>query len=174
MLSDLFNIVQMFLAGQMLGAYALLAMISASLALQIVIVLIQNSHRGKRVVSWEILLVLSLFKAGIDAIRVAGGDEQVAGSPMDPLTEMLIGKSIEMVFESIPGAVLQMILLLYGNWSTAAMLSILVSCLSTAFTATMLAYDLDTNAAKRKLAPDFYGYGVAPDACDDRHSCTPR
>ena len=80
---------------------------------------------------------------------------------------MLFGKGIEMVFESIPGAVLQMILLLYGNWTTAAMLSILVSCLSTAFTATMLAYDLDTNAAKRKSAPWFYGCGAAPDACED-------
>ena len=175
MLSDLFNIVQMFLAGQILGAYALLAMILASLASQIALVVIQNSHRGKRVLAWEILLVLSLFKAGVDAIRVAGGEEQVAGSPMDPLMEMLFGKGIEMVFESIPGAVLQMVLLLYGNWTTAAMLSILMSCLSTAFTATMLAYDLDTNAAKRKFAPEFYGYGVPTDICDDQpHSCNPR
>jgi hypothetical protein len=34
----------------------------------------------------------------------------------------------------------------------------LLSCLSTAFTATMIAYDLDTNAAKRKNNPEFFGY----------------
>jgi hypothetical protein len=42
--------------------------------------------------------------------------------------------------------------------TTAALLSILLSCLSTAFTATMLAYDYDTNAARRKLSPELYGY----------------
>ena len=49
------------------------------------------------------------------------------------------------------------IIVLYNGLTTAALLSILLSCLSTAFTATMVAYDLDTNAAKRKNNPEFYG-----------------
>ena len=53
---------------------------------------------------------------------------------------------------------LQAIIVLYSGVTTAALLSILLSCLSTAFTATMIAYDLDTNAAKRKSNPEFYGY----------------
>jgi hypothetical protein len=88
---------------------------------------------------------------------VARGEDQIAGCPFDPLTEMVICKVVEMVFESIPGAVLQTIFALYNGWTTAALLSILISCLSTAFTATMVAYDLDTNVQKRKNTPEFFG-----------------
>jgi hypothetical protein len=157
MLSDMNNIVQMFLAGQSLGAYALLAMILACLALQIVVVVYQNLHRGTRVVAWEVFLVISLFKPGVDAIRVASGEEQVAGCPIDPLIEMTLCKVIELVLESIPGAVLQTYFLLYGDWTTAAILSIAISCLSTSFTATMIDYDMDTNAARRRTDPEFFG-----------------
>jgi hypothetical protein len=62
-----------------------------------------------------------------------------------------------MVFESIPGAVLQAAFALYNGWTTAALLSILISCLSTAFTATMVAFDLDTNVPKRTTTPEFFG-----------------
>jgi hypothetical protein len=158
MLSDINNIASLFLAGQTVGAFALLGIISASLALQILVVVVQNSHRGKRVVAREMLLVLSLLKAGIDAIRVARGDEHIAGCPVDPITEMTMCKCAELVCESIPGALLQMLLLLmYNHWTTAAILSILISCLSTAFTATILAYDYDTNVTKREENHAFYG-----------------
>ena len=103
-------------------------------------------------------MVLSLCKAGVDALRVARGEGHVAGAPIDPLTEMILCKFFEMVFESIPGGLLQAIFILYNGVTTAALLSILLSCLSTAFTTTMIAYDLDTNAAKRKNNPEFYGY----------------
>ena len=73
--------------------------------------------------------------------------------------EMVFSKVVELVFESIPGAVLQAIFLLSGGWTTAAVVSIAISCLSTAFTATMLAYDMDMNAAKRRNNPEFYGCG---------------
>ena len=71
--------------------------------------------------------------------------------------EMVCCKVVEMVFESIPGALLQAIFALYNGWTTAALLSILISCLSTAFTATMIAYDLDTNAMNRKKNAEIYG-----------------
>jgi hypothetical protein len=162
MASDIFNLVTMFGAGQSAGAYALLAMILVTLALQIVIVVIQNAHRGPVAVFNEVLLVLSLCKAGVDALRVARGEGHVAGAPIDPFTEMIMCKVLEMVFESIPGGLVQAIIVLYGGVTTAALLSILLSCLSTAFTATMVAYDLDTNAAKRKLSPEFYGCARPP------------
>jgi hypothetical protein len=157
MASDINNLVRMFGAGQSAGAYALLAMILVTLALQIVIVVIQNAHRGPVAVFKEVLLVLSLCKAGVDALRVARGEGRVAGAPIDPFTEMIMCKLLEMVFESIPGALLQAIVVLYTGVTTAALLSILLSCLSTAFTATMVAYDMDTKAAKRKRDPEFYG-----------------
>jgi hypothetical protein len=158
MASDIFNLVTMFGARQSVGAYALLAMILTTLALQILLVVIQNAHRGAVAVFKEVLLVLSLCKAGVDALRVARGEGHVAGAPIDPLTEMMMCKLLELVFESIPGGLLQAIFVLSNGVTTAALLSILLSCLSTAFTATMLAYDLDTNVAKRKNNPEFFGY----------------
>jgi hypothetical protein len=158
MASDIFNLVTMFGAGQSAGAYALLAMILTTLAIQILLVVIQNAHRGPAAVFKEVLMVLSLCKAGVDALRVARGQGHVAGAPMDLFAEMLVCKVLEMVFESIPGALLQAIFILYTGVTTAALLSILLSCLSTAFTATMVAYDSDTNAVRRRGHPEFYGY----------------
>jgi hypothetical protein len=160
MLSDINIVVQMLRRGRIVGACVLLGLILASLAVQILIVLVQNSHRGWRVVAWECFLVLSLCKGGMDAVRVAGGDEQVVGSPMDPLAEMAFCKLAGMVFQSIPGSVLQAFFLASGGWTTAALVSIVLSCLSTASTVTMLAYDIDTSAAKRAATPEFYGCAV--------------
>jgi hypothetical protein len=157
MASDIASIVVMFLAGQSTGAYALLSLILLNVGFQLIVATMQNSHRDKRNVAWEIFLVLSLFKGGVDAIRLARGDDAIVGSPMDPLTEMIVCKVSELVFESIPGAVLQAIFLLSGGWTTTAMLSIAISCLSTAFTATLIAYDLDTNLERRGNNPEFFG-----------------
>ncbi len=55
----------------------------------------------------------------------------------------------------------QAIFLLSGGWTTAAVVSIAISCLSTAFTATMLAYDIDKNVRYRSSIPEFYGYAPA-------------
>jgi hypothetical protein len=64
-----------------------------------------------------------------------------------------------MTFESIPGGLAQAIFLLDGgDWTTVAVVSICFSCISTAFTATTLAYDLDTNRGRRHRNPEFYGY----------------
>jgi hypothetical protein len=64
-----------------------------------------------------------------------------------------------MTFESIPGGLAQAIFLLDGgDWTTVAIVSVCLSCISTAFTTTTLAYDLDTNKGRRHLNPEFYGY----------------
>jgi hypothetical protein len=76
---------------------------------------------------------------------------------------MLMCKLSELAFESTPGGLAQAIFVLNGGeWSTAAVVSIGLSCLSTAFIATTIAYDMDTNTHKRKNAPHFHGY--IPDA----------
>jgi hypothetical protein len=159
MASDAVQIVAMFLAGQSLRAFALLAMIAMNLAFQALAVILQTAHLGWRAVLWELSIVLSLLKPAIDAIRVAGGHERVEGAPMDPLVEQAIGKASEMTFESIPGGLAQAIFLLDGgDWTTVAVFSVCLSCISTAFTTTNIAFDLDTDKGKRQLNPKFYGY----------------
>jgi hypothetical protein len=159
MASDAVQIVAMFLAGRSLRAFALLAMIAMNLAVQALGVIVQNARLGLRAILWELSIVFSLLKPAIDAIRVAGGNERVEGAPLDPLVEMIIGKVTEMTFESIPGGLAQAIFLLDGgNWTTVAVVSVCLSCISTAFTTTTLAYDLDTNKVRRHRNPEFYGY----------------
>ena len=72
---------------------------------------------------------------------------------------MVICKLIEMTFESIPGGLAQAIFLLNGgDWATAAVVSVGLSCVCTAFIASTLVYDYDTDPTRRKRNPEFYGY----------------
>jgi hypothetical protein len=167
MASDINNILALFLAGRSTDAFVLLNMIALNLALQSLLVTLQNSHRGRRAVLWELGVVFSLLKPGIDAARVAGGAERVEGAPLDPFNEMATCKLIEMTFESIPGGLAQAIFLLNGgDWTTAAVVSVGLSCVSTAFIASTLVYDFDTDPTRRKLRPEFYGY--IPDTSSKR------
>jgi hypothetical protein len=159
MVSDAVQIVAMFLAGQSLRAFALLAMIAMNLVVQAIIVIVQCAHRGWQAVWWELSIVFSLLKPAIDAVRVAGGAERVEGAPVDPLMEMMICKCSEMTFESIPGGLAQAAFLLDGgDWTTSAVVSVCLSCISTAFTVTTIDFDLDTNKGNRSRNPEFYGY----------------
>ena len=157
--SDINNIVSMLLAANRLGAFVLICTIALNLAVQALVVTLQNAHRGWREVFWELSIVFSFLKPGIDAMRVASGEERIEGAPIDPFTEMVICKCSELTFESIPGGLAQAIFLFQGGgWTAAAVGSVSISCLSTAFIVTMLAYDFDTDAARRNHTPKFYGY----------------
>jgi hypothetical protein len=167
MASDINNILALFLAGRRRDALVLLGMIVLNLAIQALVVTLQNSHRGPRAVLSELGILFSLLKPGVDAARVAGGAERVEGAPLDPFMEMVICKMIEMTFESIPGGLTQAIFLLNGgDWTTAAVISVGLSCVSTAFIASTLVYDFDTDPTRRKRNPKFYGY--VPDTTGKR------
>jgi hypothetical protein len=159
MLSDVAQLLRMFIDGNTTPAFTLLTMLLTNLAFQSLLVIMQRAHHGWHAVAWELIIVFSLLKPGIDAIRVAGGEDRVEGAPLDPFMEMILGKLSELTFESIPGGLTQLAILLNGGvWTRLAIVSVLLSCLSTAFTACSLAYELDTNAARRKRNPEFYGY----------------
>jgi hypothetical protein len=64
-----------------------------------------------------------------------------------------------MTFESIPGGLAQAVFLLDGgDWTTLAVASVCLSCISTAFTITTIDFDLDTNKWQRGTNPEFYGF----------------
>ena len=64
-----------------------------------------------------------------------------------------------MFAEAIPACVIQTLALLQSPTKQAfAIVSILVSAFTTAFTSALIAYDFDTSSEKRRLAPDFYGF----------------
>ena len=84
--------------------------------------------------------------------------------------ELVIMKGVEMFAESIPGCILQcfayMRLLSDGGSSSAALVSIFISALTTGFTSASISYDFDTDPDRRSKDPGFYGY--IPDAGQKR------
>ena len=118
-----------------------------------------TKHRGTLAVLWDVILTVTCLKPGVEVWRIGRGEARDPGAPLDPKSVMLAGKLIERVFESIPGAVLTAVTLLdhvdaRSPWSLA---SIVLACLATAFVATTIAYNYDTDAEGRLTHPAFYG-----------------
>ena len=64
-----------------------------------------------------------------------------------------------MFAEAIPGVIIQLsAILVDGQVSSAALVSLVVSALTTGFISASISYDWDTDVKRRKLTPEFYGY----------------
>jgi hypothetical protein len=118
-----------------------------------------TKHHGVLVVLWEVALTVTCLKPGVELWRVARGEGRDPGAPLDPKSAMLAGKVIERVCESIPGAILTAVTLLEhvdarSAWGLA---SVIVACVATAFVATTIAYNYDTDAEGRRTQSAFYG-----------------
>jgi hypothetical protein len=141
-------------------ARSLLAMVLLNLAFQLSLVYLQtNGLKSKdrwRTILVEVLSVVTFVKPGLDAFRVASGQEQRPGSAVEPLAEMVFTKTGEVCFEGIPGLVLQLMALMRASEITpSSVVSILISIASTALTATTIFWDIDTNPGVRKRNPDW-------------------
>ena len=73
---------------------------------------------------------------------------------------MIVNKAVELATESIPGCILQIYVWLTNpeEAGSYALVSILVSALTTGFTSAMISFDKDIDLSGRKSQPDFYGY----------------
>ena len=118
-----------------------------------------KKHHGVLAVLAEVMLVVTGLKSGVEVWRLARGEEHDPGAPMAPKMAMMIGKVVERVFESIPAAMLTAATLLGSAdaRSLSTLMSILFACLATAFVATTIAYNYDTDAEKRSSYPAVYG-----------------
>jgi len=81
-------------------------------------------------------------------------------APIEPLLEIIFNKCCELAMESILGCVLQMyVYLAYPNEADSfALVSILISSITTGYTSAMIAFDNDVDTEGRKGQPRFYGY----------------
>jgi hypothetical protein len=130
------------------------------LALQVVLAVLMTKHRGLLAVLKEVMSVLTCLKPGVEIWRLGRhGAQPDPGAPMDPTLAMMMGKVIERVFESIPGAILTAVAWLNhaDARSPSTLASILVACFATAFVATTVAYNFDTDSELRHMYPAFYG-----------------
>ncbi|GMH78900.1 hypothetical protein TL16_g07970 [Triparma laevis f. inornata] len=136
-------------------ANASLISLLANIIIQIAFVFVQNrNHTSKGRLFKEIMYVLSFSKPSVDTYRVVIGAEIEVGAVTDPKREMMYVKAIELFTEAIPGALIQTYVFLVGsNQTSAAVLSLIVSVFTAAFTATSISYDLDVDKLKRMQTP---------------------
>ena len=85
-------------------AYPLMGMVGTCLLFQLILVFIQTRKAPKAKMAKEMLIVLSGMKPGIDAMRVADGNEQAEHAAINPDMELTCTRCFELVCESIPGA----------------------------------------------------------------------
>ena len=75
--------------------------------------------------------------SGLDAYYVASGADAKDGATLEPLHEMAVTRICEMVFEALPGLVLQLMVLITAKEKKArAVVSVLLSAASAAMTGT--------------------------------------
>jgi hypothetical protein len=161
MISDIYMIVQFFAQGHSGAAITSVAFVALNAAVQILIVVGQNTRKPRSVVLREVLLVVSCLKPGVDAYRCIRGGEKDPFLNLDSMQEMFFSKGSEVVFEAIPSSVLQLgIFLASETKTTASLVSLLMSAASTGYTSATTAYDFDTSIARRRASP--YLYGMVP------------
>ena len=138
---------------------SLLGMIVAGMVLQLVLVFAQNKKTPLKMLK-EMLIVMLGVKPAVDCYRVCAGHEMQQHHAVDPQTELVATKMIELVAESIPGCLLQLYVLLKNKnlVSTTTVGSLIVSALTTGFISASISFDYDVDPAKRKESPEFYGY----------------
>ena len=127
---------------------------------QVLAAVLMTKHLGPFAVLKEVALVLTCLKPGYEVWRLAHGAERDPGAPMTrPKMAMIFGKIVQRVFESIPGAILTTVTLLdhADARSPSTVASVILACLTTAFVATTIAYNYDTDPAGRHTVPAFYG-----------------
>jgi hypothetical protein len=169
--SDIAVIVEyLYTPGRVGFGFALLVMLGACLALQLLIVTGQN-WKKKEILQAEVLIVVAGVKAPYDAWNVVRGKEQEEHTLFDPRMELVLTKGVEMFTEAIPGCILQIYVALKflemgERVSKRAVFSIVVSALTTGYNSATLTYDYDSDPKRRMLNPKFYG--LIPDDGNSR------
>jgi hypothetical protein len=126
--------------------YTLLVFLILNMLMQLLIVYVQTTKGPKATMVKDMLYVVSAVKPGVDAWRVATGRDQNEFQIMRPRQELLFSKATELMFEAIPGCVVQVqaYLLAMGTEEGAnqqALVSLAISALCTGFAAGSITFD---------------------------------
>ena len=143
LVSDLYMIFYYSTTGQQGTALSLAIMVGLCLLGQLLMVLGQTYKAPRRVMVREMLVVLTGIAPGIHAMRVANGADQDEHAKIDHDLVLTCTRGLEMAMESIPGSLLQVHALLKsdGGFSKAALASIIMSALTTGFSAATISFE---------------------------------
>ena len=160
MVTDIVMVVTYFKQDQNIFAYATIACVAVCIAIQAAVVLAQYQKASRQRQLFEVALVLSFAKPVLDTYRVCSGKEQDVEQTFDPLLELVLGKGTELIFESIPGSIIQTYAYISqdrSKRSTVALASLLTSMATTAYVSVSIAYDFDIDPSRRRKQPGMYG-----------------
>jgi hypothetical protein len=134
--------------------YALLTMVGLCMLLQLLLIWSQNRKGPKKEMAKEVLFALSALKAGVDAYRVASGNEWPAHKVNPPDVELTVTKLSELTFEAIPGCIMQFYVLIKvlqdgEAVNKQAILSLVMSALSAGFSSATITYESERSSAIR-------------------------
>lgn len=101
MASDLNMVVLYWSNDQFRDAYLLLGCILGSILLQLFVVWLQNGAKPTHLLR-DVFFVVTGLKAGVDAVKVASGNEMEEHHLFSAHLELIANKCIELIFEAIP------------------------------------------------------------------------
>mmetsp|Transcript_23268 Transcript_23268/g.43719 ORF Transcript_23268/g.43719 Transcript_23268/m.43719 type:complete len:1815 (+) Transcript_23268:166-5610(+) len=157
LVSDLYMLIRFFIRGQPMYAWVILIMVMANWTFQIMTSYMQSRGKPKQFLK-NLVWVFTGTKPVMDAWQVASGEERQPHQLMDPLQNLVMTRFIEVFTECVPGSILQTFAYFKNGHSKAALTSIFLSAMTTAYVTTSISYDLDTDPKKRDNNPRFYGY----------------
>ena len=159
MATDITILARYYSQGKSISCYAIIICVFLNLLLQSCFVFLQNRDEPLKKKIREQLFVWLLIKPGIDAFRWARRQRENKSAFVEQIAEMTAIRLIEIVVESIPGALIQAQALLAndGDRSFIPIVALGSSISTTAFMACMISLDYDTHPGKRELQPAFYG-----------------
>jgi hypothetical protein len=94
--TDAYSIASFTQQGKEGYARAVIAGVSVSMAMQILLVYGNGRKRGTRHLMKEALIVVSGLKPAVDAFRVIGGSKAHKDETVDPMFELILAKIVEM------------------------------------------------------------------------------
>mmetsp|Transcript_25074 Transcript_25074/g.47133 ORF Transcript_25074/g.47133 Transcript_25074/m.47133 type:complete len:868 (-) Transcript_25074:47-2650(-) len=166
-ISDVYMFVLFSSNGETFYSYVTLVALVLSMVGQLLITFFQH-RKCPPDLAMHTFAVFTFSKPALDALLVARGSEKKEHQPLDPHKELVFIKFTEIFLEAIPAGIIQIhaFITVKSVRSAAAIVSILMSVLATAFTSTIISYDMDTAPNKRKLNKTFYGF--VPDSSKKR------
>ena len=158
MISDLIMISKYFENNNSGFAFSIIAMLSLNICGQIFLATVQQGRNGAKALLLEVFYIVTCLAPGVHAFRVARGEEAGGSEKVDHRTMLMMAKSLELVFEAIPGLVIQLFAFLtLARSSPFALVSIGTSAATTSFSVAVMYFDNDVDPTRRKGNPFFYG-----------------
>jgi hypothetical protein len=129
---------------------------------QLFVTWIQHRRMGMPALLRELILTVTGLAPGVHAYNVASGHEKHSREALSARSLLMFSKCVELVFESVPGLLLQFYAYItLAKSSNFAIVSIFTSALTTSFSSSVMFLDKDLDPESRSSNSLFYG--VFPD-----------